>query len=243
MKTYTAIICALFTFYQIASAQISLDVIDIKSNQLTFKLTGTPNSRGLPTSGGGFGSFNAHQLRIYSSNQSNWITAGESYSDKSMISGNPMNTSSNISIIQIWDDTPFTLGAGGQISIVYDADLLSTDTGSSNPITITLPNGWNFVPENISSLSLSWGYLTVTEPVTTGAFQSSDSINPQLQIGQAVYIQFQSTQGSSYVIQESVDLVNFEDAITGIVGDGKVLRFYFPVEEPRRFYRLKPSSE
>jgi len=161
-----------------SQAALVLDITSITNNQLSFSLTGTPDSGGLPLNGSGAGAFNDHQLRLFSTNQSNWIISSSgTYTDQALISGNPMNTLSQISLMQVWDDEPFVLGGGGMINIVYDSDLLTTDTGTSISTTITLPGEWSFMPENLSSLSLSWGYLTVDDPVTTGALQSSYSIS------------------------------------------------------------------
>ena len=65
---------------------------------------------------------------------------------------------------------------------------------------------------------------------------------PDLEIAKAVILRFQSTEGSSYTIEESSDNENWTDAVTNINGDGTTMEFCFEILEMRKFYRLKPGS-
>lgn len=69
--------------------------------------------------------------------------------------------------------------------------------------------------------------------------------NPQLEIGHAVVLRFQSALGSVYTIQESTTMEegSWVDVLPGIVGDGTELEFFFEASDPRKFYRLKPPPE
>jgi hypothetical protein len=62
---------------------------------------------------------------------------------------------------------------------------------------------------------------------------------PSLSIETAIMVSFPSLPGSSYTIEESEDLENWSDSITGITGDGAVKKFFFEVTTPRKFYRIK----
>jgi hypothetical protein len=64
-----------------------------------------------------------------------------------------------------------------------------------------------------------------------------------LGIETAILLKFQSAQGSDYTIQESLDFENWTETMTGIQGDGTILKFFFEITTPRRFYRLQPPTE
>jgi hypothetical protein len=67
--------------------------------------------------------------------------------------------------------------------------------------------------------------------------------SPQLFIEAAILVSFESASGSLYTIQESVDLLEWNDAISDIEGDGSVIKHFFDIAVPRKFYRLKPPAE
>lgn len=75
--------------------------------------------------------------------------------------------------------------------------------------------------------------------ISTSAVQDT----PELAIETAILVKFQSAVGSVYTIQESTDAENWEDSIPNIAGDGSVLKFFFEISTPHKFYRLRPSSE
>jgi len=79
---------------------------------------------------------------------------------------------------------------------------------------------------------------------SVGAITTNQVVdNPPIMVETAILVKFQSALGSSYTIEQSTDLLNWSDAVTGIVGDGEILQFFFEVTSPRRFYRLEPPSE
>ena len=65
---------------------------------------------------------------------------------------------------------------------------------------------------------------------------------PRLTVETAILVKFQSLEGSTYVIEESTDLENWSNAVSGIQGDGTVMKFFFEMTTPRKFYRLKPQT-
>lgn len=66
---------------------------------------------------------------------------------------------------------------------------------------------------------------------------------PQLAIETAIMLKFQSLPGSTYTIESSADMVNWDDTITNIQGNGSILKFFFEITTPRRFYQLKPPAD
>lgn len=74
--------------------------------------------------------------------------------------------------------------------------------------------------------------------ISATAFQDA----PDLEIETAILVKFQSALGSTYVIQQSLDLETWEDAVVGIQGDGSVLKYFFEITTPRLYYRLKPPA-
>ena len=63
---------------------------------------------------------------------------------------------------------------------------------------------------------------------------------PQPTIDNAINVKFDSLLGSLYRIEESTDMVDWSDAITGIVGTGSLMSFRFDIESTKRFYRVRP---
>lgn len=67
--------------------------------------------------------------------------------------------------------------------------------------------------------------------------------NPPAMIETAILVKFQSALGSAYIIEESTDLEDWSDAVTDISGDGEIMKFFFEITTPKKFYRLKPPAE
>jgi hypothetical protein len=77
-----------------------------------------------------------------------------------------------------------------------------------------------------------------------GAISTNQVVdNPPIMIETAILVKFQSALGSVYTIEESTNLENWSDAIADISGDGEILKFFFEITTPRKFYRLKPPAE
>ncbi len=75
--------------------------------------------------------------------------------------------------------------------------------------------------------------------ISTEAVQDS----PPLSMKSASIVQFQTALGSSYTIQESIDLVGWTDLVVDIVGDGDLQEFSFDLIANKKFYRLKPVAD
>lgn len=63
---------------------------------------------------------------------------------------------------------------------------------------------------------------------------------PPLTIETAILVKFASALGSTYAIEESIDMQTWTDVVAGIDGDGTTKKFFFEITTPRKFYRLKP---
>jgi hypothetical protein len=88
---------------------------------------------------------------------------------------------------------------------------------------------------------VSFENKTTNPPADTNTSQVVD--DPQLMAETAILVKFQTAPGSSYTLEESTDLENWSDGITDIVGNGGVMKLFFEITTPRKFYRLKPSVE
>jgi len=64
---------------------------------------------------------------------------------------------------------------------------------------------------------------------------------PDVLIETAILLKFQSAEGSTYKIQASEDLENWTDEITGIEGDGSLLKYFFEITSPKKFYQVVPQ--
>ena len=77
-----------------------------------------------------------------------------------------------------------------------------------------------------------------------GAISTDQVVDaPSVTIETAILVKFQSALGSTYTIQESTDLENWSDAITDIEGNGDLIKAFFEISDPEKFYRVKPSGE
>jgi len=73
-----------------------------------------------------------------------------------------------------------------------------------------------------------------------GAISTTPQVHvPDLSIETAIMVSFSSLPGSTYTIEESTDLENWSDSVTGIVGDGTVKKLFFEITNPKTFYRVK----
>ena len=66
---------------------------------------------------------------------------------------------------------------------------------------------------------------------------------PELQIETAILLEFQSALGSTYIIEESTNLVTWTDSIIDIEGDSSVKKFFFEITTPKKYYRIQPPEE
>lgn len=72
-----------------------------------------------------------------------------------------------------------------------------------------------------------------------GAISTNTTLHtPEARIDTAVMVSFPTLEGSSYSIEESTDMVNWSEAVTGIQGDGSTKKFFFEQTDPGKFYRI-----
>lgn len=167
-----------------------------------------------------------------------------------------INAPANFSVvIQIDGGTP-VLGIGFS---AFESGIASLATYVSiNDETPTLLNS-STLPAFIFSAGIRNGYLIIeaqgsnsierVELSQTGgldgyqidylAYSGGTNLPPNSSIETAVLFKFQSVLGEAYTIEESPDLENWDDAVTGIVGDGKIKKYFFEATNPHSFYRLK----
>jgi hypothetical protein len=72
------------------------------------------------------------------------------------------------------------------------------------------------------------------------AYGEGEAVPANPMLAPAVLFKFQSALGVPYIIQGSHDMQNWTDDMTGITGDGKIMKFCFEQDTHRKFYRLKP---
>jgi len=63
--------------------------------------------------------------------------------------------------------------------------------------------------------------------------------NAGFEFSDGLSVKFQSKIGKIYIIEKSLDLITWSIAIDGINGDNSIKSYYFPLEVPKVFYRLK----
>ena len=75
---------------------------------------------------------------------------------------------------------------------------------------------------------------------SVGAISTSNQVHlPTLSIETSVMVSFPTLEGSTYTIEESIDLENWADSVSGIIGNGEIQKYFFEVSTPKKFYRIK----
>ena len=146
-----------------------------------------------------------------------------------------------------------TIGSGGDVSGVAIGDVIGILTSindllwlpagySSGEIisgTITFSNHtfstMGITEENV--VTYSWGTGPSAETITFSTVPEEE--NPQLNIESAILLHFETKNGSTYTIEESTDLENWEPVINDIQGDGSVKKYFFEISTPTKFYRIQ----
>ncbi len=92
------------------------------------------------------------------------------------------------------------------------------------------------VTEN-NTVSYTWGAGENTDSITFSTVPHEKK--SQLTIETAVLLRFDSKIGSTYSIEESTDLENWDPIIIDVEGDGTTKKYFFEISNPRKFYRLQ----
>lgn len=92
------------------------------------------------------------------------------------------------------------------------------------------------VTEN-NTVTYSWGSGSNADSIIFSTVPEEET--PQLIIETAILLHFESKVGSTYTIEESTDLENWEPVVNNIQGDGSVKKYFFETSTPKKFYRIQ----